>query len=101
MLVVVAIMKAKVGREQELENALRGMIPKVETEEGTLVYTLHRAKKEQGKFLVYEKYRNKEALTQHSSTPYFTELFAKIGSMLDGAPAIDMYEDLSGIKEKK
>jgi quinol monooxygenase YgiN len=101
MLIVVAVMKAKAGMEQEIEKALREMIPKVEAEKGTLAYTLHRAKKEPGKFLMYEKYPDKEALKEHSSTPHFTELFGKIGPMLDGSPVIDMYEDLVGIKEKK
>jgi quinol monooxygenase YgiN len=101
MLVVVAVMKAKAGKEQEVEKALKEMVPKVEAETDTLIYTLHRAKKEPGKFLMYEKYTGKEALAQHSSTPYFMELFSKIGPMLDGAPVIDIYEDLAGIKEKK
>ena len=48
MLVVVAVMKAKAGMEQEMEKALREIIPKVEAEKGTLAYTLHRAKKEPG-----------------------------------------------------
>ncbi len=101
MLVVVAVMKAKTGMEQEMEKTLREIIPKVEAEKGTLAYTLHRAKKEPGKFLFYEKYQDKEALKEHSSTPYFTELFGKIGPLLDGSPVIDIYEDLAGIKEKK
>ncbi len=101
MLVVVAVMKAKAGMEQELEKALREIIPKVQAERGTLAYTLHRAKKEQGKFLFYEKYQDKEALKEHSSTSYFAELFGKIGPLLDGSPVIDMYEDLIGIKAKK
>jgi quinol monooxygenase YgiN len=101
MLVVVAVMKAKTGMEQEMEKALREIIPKVDAEKGTLAYTLHRAKKEPGKFLMYEKYPDKEALKEHSSTPHFAELFKKIGPMLDGSPVIDMYEDLVGIKEKK
>jgi quinol monooxygenase YgiN len=101
MLVVVAVMKAKAGMEHEMEKALRNIIPKVEAEKGTLTYTLHRAKKEPGKFLMYEKYPDKEALKEHSSTPHFAELFGKIGPMLDGSPVIDMYEDLVGIKEKK
>lgn len=101
MLVVVAVMKAKAGMEQELEQALKGIMPKVNEEKGTLMYTLHRAKKEAGKFLMYEKYPDKEALKEHSSTPHFTELFNKIGSLLDGAPTIEMYEELAGISPKK
>jgi quinol monooxygenase YgiN len=100
MLVVVAVMKAKAGMEQEMESALKDMIPKVDKEDGTLVYTLHRAKKEPQKFLMYEKYLNKEALNHHSTTPYFTELFGKIGPMIDGTPTIDIYEELAGIKQK-
>jgi quinol monooxygenase YgiN len=100
MLVVVAVMKAKEGCEQEMENALRDMIPQVETEEGTLTYTLHRARKVPGKFLMYEKYRDKAAFNHHSSTPYFAELFGKIAPLLDGDPVIDIYEELCGIRQK-
>jgi quinol monooxygenase YgiN len=101
MLVVVAIMKAKEGMEQEFEQALKSIIPQVETEKGTLMYTLHRHKKEAGKFLFYEKYADKESLKEHSSTPHFTALFGKIGPMLDGSPVIEMYEEVSGITPKK
>jgi len=100
MIVVVATMKAKAGSEQEMEKALREVVPLVEAEEGTFVYTLHRAKREPQKFLMYEKYPNKEALNTHGSTPYLAELFGKIAPLLDGAPTIDIYEELSSIKPK-
>jgi quinol monooxygenase YgiN len=101
MLVVVAVIKAKAGMEQEVENAIKAIIPKVEAEEGTLAYTLHRGKREPGKFLIYEKYTNKEAFTAHASTLHFKELFQKITPLLDGAMVVDMYEDLAGITAKK
>ncbi len=100
MLVVVAVMKAKEGFEQEMETALRDMIPKVEAEEGTLTYALHRARKDPGKFLMYEKYQDKASFSFHSATPYFAELFGKIAPLLDGDPAIDIYEELSAIRQK-
>jgi quinol monooxygenase YgiN len=100
MLVVVAVMKAKEGCEQEMEKALREMIPLVESEEGTLTYALHRPRKNPGKFLMYEKYRDKDSFNHHSATPYFTELFGKIAPLLDGAPVIDIYEELCAIKQK-
>ena len=100
MIVVVAAMKAKQGKEQEMEDALRWIIPQVESEEGTLRYILHRAKKEPGKFLFYEMYRDKQALNAHSSTPYFAELFAKIGPMIEGNPSIEIYEDIAASQEK-
>jgi len=100
MLVVVAVMKAKEGCEQEMEHALRGMIPKVEAEEGALTYALHRARKDPRKFLMYEKYRDKAAFNLHGSTPYLAELFGKISPLLDGDPVIDIFEELSAIKQK-
>jgi len=100
MIVVVAVIKAKQGKEQEMEDALRWIVPKVEAEDDTIQYVLHRAKKEPGKFLFYEKYRDKAALNAHSSTPYFAELFTKIGPLLDGAPTIDIYEDIAMIQGK-
>ena len=100
MIVVVAVMKAKKGKEQEMEDALRWLIPQVESESGTLQYVLHRARKDTGKFLFYEKYRDKDALNTHGSTPYFGELFGKIAPLLDGDPSIEIYEDIASIQEK-
>jgi quinol monooxygenase YgiN len=98
MIVVVAILKAQAGKEREMEDALRAMIPKVQPEEGTLAYVLHRAQNEPGKFLFYEKYKDKAAFDHHGSTPYIKELFSKIGPLLDGKPSIEMYEELAAKK---
>ncbi len=100
MLTVIAVLKAKEGMEKDLENALAAIVSKVEAEEGTLAYALNRAKKEPGKFLFYEKYKDKEALNVHSSTSYFMELFGTIGPLLDGNPSIDIYEEVASIRPK-
>ncbi len=97
MIVVVAVMKAKKGMEREMEDALMNIVPKVAEEEGTLAYALNQAKKDPCTFLMYEKYRDKDALNHHSSTPYFAELFEKIAPLLDGAPSIEIYKELSAI----
>jgi quinol monooxygenase YgiN len=100
MLIVVAVLKAKEGKEKEMEEALKKVVPQVAAEEGTLMYALHRAKKDPTKFLFYEKYKDKEALNAHSSTTYFMELFGTIGPLLDGNPSIDIYEELDSIPAK-
>ena len=94
-MVVVAVLKAQAGAEKDMEDALRAMIPKVLSEEGTITYILHRAQNEPGKFLFYEKYRDKAAFDIHSSTEYFQELFRKIGPLLEGQPIVEMYEELA------
>jgi len=94
-MIVVAKLKAKAGEEAKMEEALRDMVGKVAQEQGTLTYTLHRAQKDPSVFLFYEKYADGAALKAHSSTPYFKELFDALQSMLEGAPEIEMYDELA------
>ena len=78
-----------------MEEALRSMVSKVEAEEGTLMYSLHRSQKDPTQFLFYEKYKNAEALKAHSKTPYFKELFGVLQSLIDGDPEIEMYDEVA------
>jgi len=98
-MVVVAKLKAKKGEEAKMEAALRDMVAKVAQEQGTLTYTLHRAQKDPNVFLFYEKYEDGAALKAHSSTPYFKELFSELKLLLDGAPEIEMYDELARLRE--
>jgi quinol monooxygenase YgiN len=72
-MIVVARIKAKSGEESKMADALQAMVSKVEKEEGTLIYTLHQ------------------------STPYFKELFGKLQPLLEGAPEIEMYDEIAGL----
>ena len=82
-----------------MEEALRGMVEKVAQEQGTLTYTLHRAQQDPSVFMFYEKYEGDAAFKAHSSTPYFKELFEVLKPLLDGAPEIEMYEELARLRE--
>ena len=97
MIVVIATFKAKAGKEMELEDALTSIIPKVQGEEGTLMYTIHKSKADSGQFLFYEKYKDKAALDLHSSTPYFKAFAGQIGPYLEGNPDIKIYKDIASI----
>ena len=96
-MIVVAKLKAKTGEEAKMEEALRAMVAKVAQEQGTLTYTLHRAQQDPSVFLFYEKYEDAAAFKAHSSTPYFKELFGALQSLLEGAPEIEMYDELARI----
>ena len=96
-MILVAVLEAQAGKEKEMEEALRAVVPKVKAEEGTLAYSLHRAKDNPAKFMFYEKYKDEEAMAYHGSTPYLAELFVTIGPMLAGEPVISMYEELASI----
>lgn len=97
-MVVVAALKVKPGKEKELEDAVKDMIAKVASEEGTLTYVFHRSQHNPGEFLMYEKYKDKAAFDHHGATPYFKELFGRIGPLLAGEPHIEMYEEVAAKK---
>ena len=96
-MVVVAKIKVKMGREAEAEAAFHKQIDYVKREEpGTLVYLLHRGRKDPGTFLFYERYADAEAFDRHGKTPAIQELFRALQPLLDGAPAIELYDELGG-----
>lgn len=98
MIVVIATFKAKLGCEQELEDAIKGMVEKVSAEEGTLAYTLHRAPNEKDKFMLYEMYRDQAAFEFHGTQDYFKEFGKGIRGLLEEKVKIEIYEDIAAIK---
>lgn len=99
MIVVCAKLKAKAGKEREVEAALKEVIQHVKTEPGAISYTLHRSVNHSEKFLFYEKYRDNKAFEEHVATPYFKDLLAKIGPLLEKEPNLDLYEQIGSIEE--
>ena len=97
-LTVVAKLKAKAGQEKQMEEALRGMIPKVAEEKGCLKYILHRSNQDPTVFVFYEEYQDQAAFDLHGKTPHMAEFIGKIGGLLDGRPAVDVLTELAGKK---
>jgi quinol monooxygenase YgiN len=98
MIVVTATLQAKAGKEKEVEEAFRAILPRVQTETGTVVYILHRAADHHGKFFLYESYKDKEAFDHHASTPYLKDLFGKLKDLLDGPAVIEFFEEIDRVR---
>jgi quinol monooxygenase YgiN len=99
MLTLVATIKVKKGTEQEAQAALEKMIEYVKTAEpGTVRYTLHRHANDPTKLLMYEQYVSKDAMDAHGQTDAIKQLFGTLGPMLDGAPSLEIWEEIAGKK---
>lgn len=96
-MVVVARLKAREGKAEEMAAVLKGLIPSVRDEKGTLVYTLNRHQQDPSVFLFYEKYADAEALVAHSSTDYFKQTFKELKPLLSEPPVIELYDELEAI----
>lgn len=96
-MIVIAKLKVQEGKGADLEKVVNDILPKVKTEEGTLVYNFQRSKKDPTVYVFYEKYTDQEALAAHSGTPHFKEMSAALGSLLAAPPEIEMYDELGNI----
>ena len=68
MITIIATLKVKEGKMDEVIKVLREIVPKIkEAESGCLVYIPHKVRGEDNTIIFYEKYRDEEALQVHSS----------------------------------
>jgi quinol monooxygenase YgiN len=94
MIAVIAKIKAKEGKAEEIIQLFRDIVPKVRQEEGTLYYTLNREPAKPDVLVVMERYRDRDALKVHSKTPHFLEMFQKMGPFVDGAPELSILDEI-------
>lgn len=94
MITVIAKLAIQAGKIDETITMLKAMMEKVATEEGTLLYSLNRNPTDPNTLVIVERYKDKDALSAHSSTPHFKELFAKLATVLAGKPDIAVMDEL-------
>ncbi|MDF2856983.1 MAG: Antibiotic biosynthesis monooxygenase [Neobacillus sp.] len=100
MIVLTAVIQAKPGKEQELENLLTSLFPQVSQEVGVIEYKLHSAQSVPGKFFFYEKYKDQQTLDRHSNTPYLQDVFNKMDGLVSEKPQVELYEEIASIADK-
>jgi len=90
MFALVVRLKARKGKEKELEQMLWEMTEKVrKNEKDTLMYDLHRKIGDSTDILLYERYTDKNAWeVTHCSTPYFKALIDAFPQYIEGEPEI-------------
>ena len=81
-LTVVAELTAKPGKEDDLRAALTGLLAPTRSEEGCVEYLLHESTDQPGRFVFYENWKSREALTDHLQKPYLQALAARSGELL-------------------
>jgi quinol monooxygenase YgiN len=93
-LTVVAEMVAKPGKEDELRNALLGLIEPTRRESGCVQYDLHESADQPGRFLFFENWRSKQDLDEHLNTPHLKDLGSRSGELLAEPMRIATYRRL-------
>ena len=82
---VVAEVRAKKGREQELRAATLTLVAQVRAEPNNLLYFLHEDRESPGHFVFYEIFVSKTDFDAHNATPHVQAWFRKLSELADGA----------------
>ncbi len=91
MLVVIATMKAKAGKERELAEVLSRFVAPTRREAGCIQYDLHVDQGDPGSFAFYERWVDEAALEAHLKTPHITTGFAAMNLLIAGPPSIGKF----------
>lgn len=86
LLTVVAEMKAKAGKEEELRRAVLALLAPTRVEEGCVQYDLHVHTKDPGRFVFYENWTSAEHLARHAASAHL-KAFGEIARDLLAEPA--------------
>jgi quinol monooxygenase YgiN len=88
---VVAHIKAKPGKEDELKRLLCGLIEPTHKEAGCLEYRLYNNKADARDFTFIEEWESDAALDAHLATPHLENALSKMPVLLEGEPDIRRY----------
>lgn len=91
MLIVIARMKARAGKEKELAALLKGFLAPTRRETGCILYDLHVDRNDPAAFAFYERWKDDAALDAHLKTPHMTAGFAAMNPLIEGSVAIEKY----------
>jgi len=86
-LALLARLDAKPGKEQELEDFIKGALPLAQDEPGTVKW--YALKLGPGTFGIFDTFESEEGRQAHLNGPIAAALMAKAPELLSGAPLIE------------
>jgi quinol monooxygenase YgiN len=89
LLTVIANMRAKPGKEQELREALEELVEPTTQEAGYVTYDLHQGVEDPAVFYFYENWESVEHLDAHLDAPHLQGFSARLDELLDGELRIE------------
>jgi quinol monooxygenase YgiN len=98
---VVAEVRARPGKENELREATLGLVAQVRAEPNNLLYFLHEDREAPGHFVFYEIFASQADFEAHNATPHVQAWFAKLPELAAGGVEVVRMEILGNRTEKR
>ncbi|MDQ3571542.1 MAG: antibiotic biosynthesis monooxygenase [Actinomycetota bacterium] len=92
--VVVALLTAKRGHEEEVADGLRDVAAQTHEEEGCQLYSVHRATDDSAQLVLVERWTSREALDEHFAKPYIQALGQRAAELLAEPPQVRFLQPL-------
>jgi len=87
---IIAKISFQPGKREEAVTAFKPMFDAVNAEAGTEVYVLSLDDADENVLWVYELYTDADALATHSGSEAMAEMFGSLGSLVAGAPELNV-----------
>lgn len=92
MVVVIATIEARSGREEDLEQVLRSLVTETRREPGCLQYDLHVSADNPAAFALYERWESADALQAHFETEHMIAALGGFDELSEAGPVLARYE---------
>ncbi|MFI7143001.1 putative quinol monooxygenase [Streptomyces massasporeus] len=92
--VLIARMRARAGREEELRAALTPLVEATRQEEGCITYVPHRSEDDHAVFVMHEIWESEAHLRAHERSPHLREFAELARSATDGGIALERLRPL-------
>ena len=92
---VVAQVRAKAGKEDELRAITLPLVKQVRAEPHNLLYFLHEDRQAPGHFIFYEIFATQADFEAHNATPHVQAWFARLPELADGGVQVTRMEILN------
>jgi quinol monooxygenase YgiN len=94
--VLIAEAAALLGKRDELRRAFDELVPRALAEAGVSTFRLHEDRDQSGHFMLYERYRDQDAVNTHFETGHFAAIVRALAEFAEGGKArIVSYQLLS------
>jgi len=91
LLSVVAHIKAKPGKQEDVRRVLLTLIEPTRAEDGCVQYDLHVHSTDPGRFVFYENWTSREHLDRHLASSHLAAAVGTVGEWLAEPPSIETY----------
>lgn len=94
VLTLVVMFQARPGKENELRNALTGVLAPTRKEAGCLNYDLHISPDDPAKLMIHENWASKAHHQAHHHSPHIQALLPRLEELCSPSPQVTVWKHI-------